>query len=421
MVTIDSSQSKAFKAARTALGMSLAEASAGICSESYLSLIEAGKRQASVKVARQLAARLQVAAPEVKKQTKSRAIALEAELAIRTGNKQQAKDLLAKDSSDERASFVLGLIAEVEGNFESAMNFQDACLNNSEASNQTRMDSSIAMCRIAANQLQAATAIEVGERALREFAPQSDVDSASVSELRATLSGVYCETGDMLRARQLTDPSLNDFGADDRTKIQELWSRSYVLAAESKFEEAAVLAQSALGLLATMERPMKFAALKQTHAWYLLQDENPDLNKIEKELLECIAIAESADAKVMQANCRAVLGLVEAMRSNSSASETYFTVALAELSGSDLAGALILKANAAVRLGNASEAKSALQSARNLLQDSGASRSEAYAWRQLAAIYEELGEAESALACLKAATDLVGLSASPLAASLEVR
>ncbi|MBP6043614.1 MAG: helix-turn-helix transcriptional regulator [Rhodoluna sp.] len=421
MVTIDSLQSKAFKAARTALAMSLAEASAGICSESYLSLIEAGKRQASAKMARQLAARLQVAAPEAKKQTKSRALALEAELAIRTGNKKQAKELLAKDSSDERASFVLGLIAEVEGNFESAMNFQEACLSNSGASNQTLMDSSIAMCRIAANQLQVATAIEVGERALREFATQSDVDSASVSELRATLSGVYCETGNMLRARQLTDPSLNDFGANDRTKVQELWSRSYVLAAESKFEEAAVLAQSALSLLEKMERPMKFAALKQTHAWYLLQDENADLGNIEKELLECITIAESADAKVMQANCRAVLGLVEAMRANKSASEEYFTVSLAELSGSDLAGALILKANASVRLGAISEAKSALQSARKLLEDSGASRSEAYAWRQLAAIYEELGEAESALACLKAATDLIGLSASPIAASLDAR
>ena len=421
MVTIDSAQGRAFKAARLNLGMSLAEASEGICSESYLSLIESGKRQASVKMSRQLGSRLSVSAPAQKRQTKAQAIALEAELAIRTGNKKQAKELLAKDSTDERANFVHGLIAEVEGNFESAVNFQEACLNNLEASNQTRLDSSIAICRIAANQLQVATAIEVGERALRELANQSDVDSASVSELRATLSGVYCETGDMLRARQLTDPTMNDSNAEDRTKVQELWSRSYVLAAESKFEEAAVLSQSALALLEKMERPMKLASLKQTHSWYLLQDENADLNFIEQELLECIAIASMADAQVMQANCRAVLGLVEAMRSNSSASENYFASALSQLQGSDLAGALILQANAHVRLGDSGAAKSALLSARNLLEASGATRSEAYAWRQLAAIYEELGEAESALACLKAATDLIGLNASPIAASLDAR
>jgi tetratricopeptide (TPR) repeat protein len=59
--------------------------------------------------------------------------------------------------------------------------------------------------------------------------------------------------------------------------------------------------------------------------------------------------------------------------------------------------------------GDRNESMRRLLIARELLEGSGAKRSAAETWRQMAQTYEELGEMDLTVACLKAATDLLGL------------
>jgi tetratricopeptide (TPR) repeat protein len=59
--------------------------------------------------------------------------------------------------------------------------------------------------------------------------------------------------------------------------------------------------------------------------------------------------------------------------------------------------------------GERAESMRRLLLARELLETSGAKRSAAETWRQMAQTYEELGELDLTVECFKAATELLGL------------
>lgn len=403
------------RAGRQRRGLSLTDASRDICSASYLSLIEAGKRAPSAKVLRALCARLDLAEPATASSTVGAAFEA-VEVAFAAGDFEAVARLLDREPESAQAWLFRGMLFERTGNAPAAIEYYSRAWESSAASASVRLRAATGLCRVLRDSGAITSAISVGDQALASLradggdgAVHADVEY----ELRAVLASVYCETGDLARALRLTRIDEVDAVPTLWQQVTSLWTRASVLQAAGDFAESAEVVHTALNLLQDQARPLAVARLGQTAAWLELQSEQPDLPAVRARLEHAEAQFRIQGFDTDLAYCLSTRAELHAREGDVVQTKAAIGEALQLLAGQDgirgsvLAGA----AEAYAALGLVDDAHAALLEARRLLEPAGASRSAAITWRRMAALHEELGEPDLALACMKAATDLLGLGA----------
>ena len=399
--------------ARLALGLTQTQAAEGIITGAFLSLIESGQRTPSPKVAAALAARLRLSLePSDEPQDAITAAAVAIEVALRLGDWQTA-DAHLEELSAESPEFWLykGLISEQRGDFAEALRWLGATAASPASTSGLRLRAKLYVCRCARNAGDLMRSIEVGERALADIQADPHADPDLEAELRATLSGTYCETGDLLRALELTEA--HDRSPQDAWSMAtQRWSRAMALQTAGDFAEARALAFEALAILRTMDRPRSEAQLQNTAAWIAMQTPLFETAEIDRMLRQSERVFRDTHAPVdlsLALSSRAELAIRCGDRGTAvSCIEEALVLADHEDTG-HRARIMASAAQIYAAAGDRNESMRRLLSARDLLEGSGARRSAAETWRQMAQTYEELGEADLTIACFKAATDLLGL------------
>lgn len=419
MHTPDSDFGERLRKRRRERGISQTEASTGIVTASFLSLIESGKRTPSPKVAAALAARVGIAVDvaEAGPDTANPAFAT-ALAAITSGDAKVAAERAAQlPAAWPGRTLIDGLVLEHRGELLNATRILESALQLAAPATELWLEIASALCRIAFNAGNLALAIEVGESAVSQTSlPTVRCEDLSMG-IRATLSGVYVDAGNLVRARELADdPAVQP--ATPWQRGTQMWARSILAAVDGRLDQADFLAGEALRMFRSADRPISVARLQVNAAMLKLQVSGADVDASRNLLTAAEQTFRSLNSPFDLAGCLTARARLDAIggRGGAARSAVEEALMLVRTEGAGLRARIYASAGATfLLLQDRASADAHLLEARSLLEGAGANRAAAATWRQLASAYEEMGQLDLALACMKAATDLLGVHLQPVA------
>lgn len=409
MVEIDLEFAEQLRTARRNAGLSLAEASDGICSISYLSLIESGKRNANPRMARELAARMEIKLPKPLITAGIHPLADRAEMAYRAGGLKAAKKFIDRMDNAPEALLILALAAEQESNLTKAADYLKRAFEAPFVSPVTKMNVALARCRVLREMGHLQHAISIGEHALEEWRGYSDELTDVVVGIRGTIAGAYLETGDLHQAAELSDLELNKLPSP-RAKAMNLWAKADVAAEEGDFIEAELITREALVWARMADQPRMTARLLENRVLNELMTSKPNFKQILADIDAADELHDQYDGdKAATLKTRALVLAKQGEREKAleqlelarSLTNPEYSVAYARFSFTAL--------EIYTELGLAAEAEKEAENCIKALEKSGASRTVAIIYRNLAEIFKNRGDKDRAIEFLLRATSMFGL------------
>lgn len=415
MHTPDADFGARLRKARRDQGISQTEASTGIVTASFLSLIESGKRMPSPAVAAALAQRLgiDVDAQEARPDT-ANPLFIAALAAVRAGDAEGAQSRAEQlPGAWPGRALVEGLVAEHRGQLTAATRLLRQALQAATPGSELWFEVSAALCRTAFNAGDVVLAIEAGEAALAiTDLPTPHSEDLAIG-IRASLSGVYCDSGNLARARELADdPTVRPSTPWQRG--MQLWARSILAVVDGRPDRAELLASEALRMFREADRPISLARLQVNAAMLKLPAPGFDADAVGELLGAAEDTFRSLNSPFDLAGCLTTRARLDARRGNHAEARTAIEEALLLVRDEGVGMRARIYASAGqtfLTIGDRANADVHLLEARHLLEGAGANRAAAATWRALASAYEEAGTLDLALACMKAATDLLGVHA----------
>ena len=266
------------KRLRKERGLSQRELSAPGVSYAYISRIEAGARQPSVKALRKLARKLGVSADyletgqEVRADEDRELRLSEAELKLRLdrdpgGAEEDFRALLkeATEAADNeailRARLGLGEAAARRGNYEEAIRQLETPLREARLSALSHADVYATLARSYSALGRPQSAVELLERCLEEVRNQAPEDIAAEVRFASYLSYALADLRDLGAAREVVQETLTraEGAADPYSKIRLYWSLARLSLMEGKPRLALRQIHGAIGLLEATEDTRQLA------------------------------------------------------------------------------------------------------------------------------------------------------------------
>jgi tetratricopeptide (TPR) repeat protein len=409
MVEIDIVFAEQLRTARRNAGLSLAEASDGICSISYLSLIESGKRNANPRMARELAARMEIKLPAPLITAGVHPLADRAEMAYRAGGLKAAKKFIDRMDNAPEALLILGLDAEGNGNLEKAAGYLKRAFEAPFVSPVTKMTVALARCRVLRNMGHLQHAISIGEHALEEWRGYSDELTDVVVGLRGTIAGAYLETGDLHQAAELNDLELNKLPSP-RAKAMNLWSKANLAAEEGDFIEAELITREALVWARLADHPRLTATLLENRVFNELMGDKPNLEQILTDLDTAETLHDQYEGdKTFTFKARATALSKKGDKAGALQQLELARELVDPMYSIDYSKFALSAVTVYTTLGMAADAKREVEVCIKALGKSGANRTVAVMYRSLADILLKEGDKDRALELLLRATEMFGL------------
>lgn len=391
--------------------LSLEELAEGICSPSYLSLIEAGKRNPSQKVINALSLKLGIAPVLRVIGTKPSSSFIAVEASIRLGDFSYAKRAISQLEDSNEKLLASGLLSAAQGSFAKAISSFELCKASSARDSWLHFRANFGLIKTHRDSGSFQQAISLGEICLGDFGVAKFSTPDEIVELRAILASAYLEIGDLGRARELSRLPANS-AAGNWQKAMSLWSEAMIEESAGNILEASHAAEQALSFVKALDRPLAEARLLNISASMELQLDSPDLAKASKEIAEAERILRGNSYTADLAACLATKAELASFSGNKELTQSLYSESLALLgdSGHESKGRIqAAAANSFLRLGETKECMNFLLLARETLESNGADRNAAKVWHLMGQIYEEMGDSAAALACLKASTELLGM------------
>jgi len=411
MVEIDLVFSEQLRTARRNAGLSLAEASDGICSISYLSLIESGKRNANPRMARELAARMEIKLPAPLITAGVHPLSERAELAYRTGGMKAAKKFIDRMDNAPESLLIQGLDAERNGKLAESAKLLQTGFEAPFVSPVTKMSVALARTRVLRSLGHIQHAISIGEYALEEWRGYSDELTEVVVALRGTIASAYIESGDLSRASELSDLDLNELPSP-RAKALSLWAKSDIKTDEGDFIEAELLTREALVWARMAEYPQLRATLLACQAISAQMNPKPDFKAISADLDEAEALIEEFEGNLSFVHQgRMLIAARTGDRDGVVAAYELAKHSVSEEEKLEVARFAYNCYTSFTQVGMDSEAKVELDKGLKALEGTTVSRMAAILWRQLGEVFKNLGDTDKAMMCLLKATEMLGLDA----------
>ncbi|MGW0803198.1 helix-turn-helix domain-containing protein [Nonomuraea sp. NPDC002799] len=269
------------KTVRRQRGLSQAQLAHPELSDSYVSLIESGKRTPTPAVLELLAQKLDCSLSYLingvtAEQMEDIELALGyARLALENGEVSEARTRFAELLSNSNLAgltvlrqdteFGLALATEAYGQREEAIAILHR-LQGEELAPERRIEVAIALCRAYRQSNRLIEAVEIGERILGGMTRPAWSDL--LVELGSTLLAAYLVRGDNLRARQFAAELLNaaDALGTPRAMAVANWNAAYTASHTGHREEALTFAERALALLSETAQPRLLAMMRGAYA-----------------------------------------------------------------------------------------------------------------------------------------------------------
>lgn len=415
---------------RLSKGWSQAELGAGSLSASYVSMLESGHRQATGKVAALLAERLGVDVAylltgQSRPYRQERDLELRfAELALHGGDPAQARATWERlratggPQDPDRWEIDRGLARAHErcGDLEQAVELLEDLRERAEQDPARRpwMEVVIDLSRCYREAGDLTRAVQVAEDAV-ERARALGLDAAGdFPRLVVTLAGASRERGDHTHASQLLHRLLGALGPDAtrRDRGSALWNAAVVAAEKGQYAEGILLAERALAQFAEEEDVRAGGMLRTTLAWILLESPDGDPRQALALLHEAHRRLGEAGMQIEVAYTETELARASALLGDPEQGLRWARSSLARLGDGDrleaararlaLAWALLVNGEQAAAVGEMTRAADSLALV-------VAGRQAAAVWRDLAELFDAVGDHAASTAAFGTALDLLGL------------
>jgi transcriptional regulator with XRE-family HTH domain len=302
------------KTVRRQRGLSQAQLAHPELSDSYVSLIESGKRTPTPAVLELLAQKLDCSLSYLingvtAEQMEDIELALGyARLALENGEVVEARtrfeellgnsNLAGLATLRQEAEFGLALAAEAAGDLDQAISML-LRLRQEELSSERGIEVAIALCRAYRESERLSEAVEVGEQMLSGNAGHAWNDL--MVELGATLLAAYLERGDMLRARQFAAELLNaaDTLGTPRSMVAANWNAAIASRATGHNDEAVAFAERAMAVQMEHGQPRNTARMRLQLARTRLRAGAQDARVVRDSLRAAVAEFEQTSTSTI--------------------------------------------------------------------------------------------------------------------------
>ncbi|WP_214416368.1 helix-turn-helix domain-containing protein [Sphaerisporangium fuscum] len=418
------------KTIRRQRGLSQAQLAHPELSDSYVSLIESGKRTPTAAVLELLAAKLECSLTYLingvtAEQMQDLELGLGyAGMALDNGEVAEARRRYAELLDDgslaglsnlrQQAEFGYALASEACGDLDEAISVLSRLQQSSETLTSERAAAvAVALCRSYRVRGDLVAAVRVGEEAL--LGPGRPTWTDELVELGATLLAAYVERGDLLRARQFSSELLAaaELLGTPRATVAACWNAAIIAEITGRGEEALSLAERALAVQSETGEPRNLARLRMAYALLLLRVRPAEAATCRDLMLRAEGeLRESSAGTVDLAHCAVDLAKAEIALGNPAKAVEYAR------RGKDMLDDRTpdLRAEAHLVLGNAlllsedgTEAAIELVTVERMLENSPPSRKAAEGWLTAATALERLDEGESSIAAYHRALACAGL------------
>lgn len=419
--------------ARQRKGLSQTDLSGEGLTNSYISLLEAGRRQASHKVVSALAERLGVdveflLSGQDRPLRQERELELRfAELALFNGDPREARTVLerllrtAPDAAESwTVEYHLARAHERCGDLEAAIEILEG-LRERAGQDPARWPwlqvvTDLSRCYREAGDL--TRAIEVAERAVDRARQLGLSETRDLPRLVVTLAAASVERGDRSYASQLLNRLLRDLGveATRRDRGSALWEASILAADRGDFAEGVLLAERALAQFAEEEDVRADGLLRTTLAWILLESPDHQPHRAFDLLSDAHRRLTDAGMEIEVAYTETELARVSVELGQHGDAIRWAQRALERLGDKDRlesARARLALARAFLAQGEHAIAVAEMTAAAAALEGLSAGRQAASAWRELADLFAAVGDVEASRVALSVALDLVGVRGAP--------
>lgn len=249
--------------------------------------------------------------------------------------------------------------------------------------------------------------VELVERFLNDR--EEPLQPGVSAELHSVLISLYFERGDIERARRAADRALvaAEQGISMEIRANAYWDASRVLAESKRWDEALELATRARLLMEEMEDRRSAARLYNAAAFICLESEPPRLDEARSHLdraeAELREVGTAIDvAYVLTERARLAFLTGDADTAIQLVDEALERVGEDELERARL---LFLKGRALGLRAVSNEAMAVLRDAAQTFRKHGARQQEAGCWREIGELHAARGEADAAVAALRAGLD----------------
>ncbi|MFC0555785.1 helix-turn-helix domain-containing protein [Planotetraspora thailandica] len=421
------------KTIRRQRGLSQAQLAHPELSDSYVSLIESGKRTPTPAVLELLAQKLDCSLTYLvngvtAEQMEELEVGLRfARLALENGDLTEArrrfaeliedKSLSGLPSLRQEAQYGYALASEACGDLPEAISTLNV-LRESDGDSQTpeqRIKIGIALCRCYREIGDFEAAVRVGED-MTSVATASPVWNDDLIELGSTLLSVYIVRGDLLRARQFAGELLAAAEAlgTPRAIVAACWNAALTAEEVGSGEEAMTLIERALAVQSENGEPRNLARLRSAYAKVQLRVRPAEalaVRDLSTRALE--ELKASAAGTTSIATCELNIAKAEMIlgHPDEAADHAQTALDLAEAGTSDtvLASAQLVVSQVRWLQRRDEESLADLAKAEASLQRLPATRRTAEAWQTAAETFGQLGEDEKSVAAYQRALDCVGL------------
>lgn len=416
------------KTVRRQRGLSQAQLAHPELSDSYVSLIESGKRTPTPAVLELLAQKLDCSLSYLvngvtAEQMEDIELALGyARLALENGEVSEARtrfaELMANNnltgltSLRQDTEFGLALATEACGDHAGAIALLDR-LNDEDISPDRRIEVSIALCRVYKRSDRLTEAVEIGEGILTR--PNRPAWSDLIIELGASLLSAYVGRGDLLRARQFAAELLNaaDLLGTPRSMVAACWNAAIVAESTGHGEEALGFAERALAIQSETGQPRNLARMRQAYAALMLRARPSSAKEARQLLIKADQeLAQSSASTADRASCLVELARAEILDGNYEQAIRYAR------SGTELLPETARTLDAELRLvlsrtygglGRFGEAEQELDVVRQWIRPLPDTGKGAGIWYAAAETMEQLGDTDGAVEAYQRALACVGL------------
>ncbi len=414
--------------------MSQAQLALPELSDSYVSLIESGKRTPTPDVLRLLARKLGCSPSYLSSgideatQERMRTTLQYAEIALQNGEAAEARDhfrellddpeLPALPDLQRRARMGYALALEASGGLEEALEqFRAlAAALSPEYDTEQWIELHIAMVRCHLERGDLAASAATGERAFAGATEQNRPWTDETVKLGATLVGAYLERGDLVSARQLTERLVDRAEAlgSPVARMAAYWEAAIVAKYQADFDAAVTFGERALANLGEAADQRNLSRLRCEYGTLLLLARPQQAERARAELERAMReLTASSAGKIDIAWCLVELARAElAMGQPDRAAER--TAEALDLLGDGeprpaTAGALIVRGQAQLRMRRPKEARESLSRAMEVLSRMEPSREAAQGWFELAGLLAETGSEQQQAEAYRRALACAGL------------
>jgi tetratricopeptide (TPR) repeat protein len=416
------------KTVRRQRGLSQAQLAHPELSDSYVSLIESGKRTPTPAVLELLAQKLDCSLSYLingvtAEQMEDIELALGyARLALENGEVREARtrfaELLANNNLTglttlrQDTEFGLALATEACGELAEAISIL-LRLREEELPPERRIEVTMVLCRAYRESERLTEAVEVGEQILTGSARLPWTDQ--LVELAATLLAAYMARGDLLRARQFAAELLNaaDALGTPRSIVAANWNASSVADTTGHNEEALSFAERAMAVQVETGQPRSVARMRLTLLQQRLRARPTEVASVREALREAVVEHEqTSTSRTDRARVHVELAFAEYRSGDYDKAVEHAKI------GMDLlpefrhvlgAEANLLLGRVYGSVGHHDEASEHVASVRDWLTPMPDSRRSASTWYATAETMDHLGDSEGAVEAYQRALACAGL------------